>query len=255
MGLNELILKVTDPYERQARLWPALLALLPLIVMLWLEYGPKVSALSNVGTLVASCGGLYFLSNVSREYGKRLEIKLFDSWGGKPTTQLLRHRDTTIEAVTKVRYHAFLSANIKVPFPDKEQELSNPRAADDIYQSSVRWLLNKTSDIKQFSLLFKENTTYGFRRNALGLKSVGVAASLSSLIWVLVVQGIINGQSKNFINAAGLRALPETAVISLATSALMFFVWVFIFTKASVRTAAFTYAETLLRTCDALNKE
>jgi len=45
--------------------------------------------------------------------------------GGKPTTQLLRHRDTTIEAVTKRRYHLFLAGKINEAFPDAAQEGSS----------------------------------------------------------------------------------------------------------------------------------
>ena len=42
MGLlDDLVAKVADPYERQARLYPALLALLPLFVVVMLLYGPE----------------------------------------------------------------------------------------------------------------------------------------------------------------------------------------------------------------------
>jgi hypothetical protein len=96
MILNDLVAKVIDPYERQARLYPALLALLPLLAMIMLLYSPKASALTSILTLAVSCGGLYLMTNLCREFGKRLEEKLFREWGGKPTTQLLRHRDHTI---------------------------------------------------------------------------------------------------------------------------------------------------------------
>src|SRR4051794_30468536 len=122
MTLDDLVAKVTDPYERPARLYPALLALLPLLALIMLLYGPKTTALTGAVTVAVSCGGLYLTTNLCRELGKDLEGKLYNEWGGKPTTQLLRHRDTNIEALTKRRYQAFLARKIDAAFPDKDEE-------------------------------------------------------------------------------------------------------------------------------------
>lgn len=249
------MVKITDPYERQARLWPALLALCPIVMTLELVCGKTMSVLTNTVMLVTSCGGLYLLTNICRERGKLLEPKLYEAWGGKPTTQLLRHRNSTIEGVTKRRYHSFLANKINVPFPNAEQESADPTSADEIYQSAVRWLLNQTRDTKQFNLLFKENITYGFRRNALGLKPLGIGISLISILWVLLSYGVITCYGKYFINVAALKTLPEIAVVSLSSSILMLLVWTLFFTRASARTAAFTYAETLLRSCDVIDNK
>ena len=46
--------------------------------------------------------------------------------------------------------------------------------------------------------------------------------------------------------------MPEPATASLIVSVVLIVSWLFFFTKSSVRTAAFTYAETLLRACDTL---
>jgi hypothetical protein len=254
MTVDELVAKVTDPYERAARLYPALLALLPLLALIMFLYGPKATALTAAVTLAVSCGALYLTTNLCRELGKRLEKKLYREWDGKPTTQLLRHRDGTIEAVTKRRYHAFLAAKIREPFPGKDQEANDPTAADGVYQSGVRWLLNHTrpDDGKKFDLIFKENVVYGFRRNALGMKPIGLVVSIGSLLWVLSIQKVIFGSGHKFIDAARIWQMPEAASASVITSVVMVAVWIFFFTKASARTAAFTYAETLLRACDTL---
>ena len=203
-------------------------------------------------TVAVSCGGFYLTTNLSRELGRRLEPKLFLQWGGKPTTQLLRHRDKTIEAVTKHRYHSFLADKIHVTFPDKEQEASNPDGADEIYQSGVRWLLNhsRPEDGKQFGLIFNENVAYGFRRNALGMKPIGLAVSFGSLLCVLLSEGVLLRSIHPWIDSSALAKLPDLAIASLAVSLLMVLAWLLFLTKTSVRTAAFTYAETLLRACD-----
>lgn len=254
MTLDDIVSKVTDPYERPARLYPALLALLPLLALIMLLYGPTATALTGAVTVAVSCGGLYLTTNLCRELGKRLEEKLYCTWGGKPTTQLLRHRDPTIEGVTKRRYHAFLAGKINVPFPDRDQEASDPAAADNVYQSGVRWLLNHTrpDDGKKFDLIFKENVAYGFRRNALGVKPFGLAVAVVSLLWVLVIEGVFLNPGHRFIDLAALSRMPEPATASLVVSTVMIVVWLLFFTRSSARTAAFTYAETLLRACDSI---
>jgi hypothetical protein len=46
--------------------------------------------------------------------------------------------------------------------------------------------------------------------------------------------------------------MPASEVSCLTLSAAMVLIWVLFFTRASLRTAAFTYAEMLLRACDTL---
>ncbi|MGA9883523.1 MAG: hypothetical protein WBQ34_07380 [Candidatus Acidiferrales bacterium] len=86
MTIENVVAKVTDPYERPARLYPALLMLLPLLALIMLLYGPKATALTTAVTVAVSCGALYLTTNLCRELGKRLEEKLYHEWGGKPTT-------------------------------------------------------------------------------------------------------------------------------------------------------------------------
>lgn len=242
MTLDDLVAKVTDPYERQARLYPALLALLPLLAMVMLLYAPQSSSFTLALTIAVSCGGLYLLTNLCREFGKRLEERLFRQWGGKPTTQLLRHRDKTIDAVTKRRYHSFLAAKINRAFPDEDQERHDPDAADEVYQSGIRWLLNHTrpDDSKRFDLLFKENVSYGFRRNALGLKPLGLIISIGSLVWALVAADVLFDSTHKYIDIVALSRMPAPALSCLTLSAVMIGVWLSFFTRTSLRTAAFT---------------
>jgi hypothetical protein len=254
MTLDEIVAKVTDPYDRQARLYPALLCLLPLLALVAVLYAPNVSALTGAATIAVSCGGLFLMTNICREMGKRLEERLFLEWGGKPTTQLLRHRDAIIDSVTKRRYHAFLGAKIGAAFPDVEQEKSDPGKADEAYQSGARWLLDHTrpEDGKKFDLLFRDNVTYGFRRNALGVKPLGIVVAAGCLIWVLAKENVLFGPAGKIVDWPAVGQLPAPAVASLAVSGVMLLVWIFFFTKTSLRTCAFSFAQTLLRTCDTL---
>lgn len=254
MTLDDIVAKVTDPYDRQARLYPALLCLLPLLALVALLYAPNVSVLTGVVTSAVSCGGLFLLTNICREMGKRLEERLFREWGGKPTTQLLRHRDGVIDSVTKRRYHTFLATKINTQFPDAEQERNDPAKADEAYQSGARWLLDHTRPDagKQFDLLFRDNITYGFRRNALGVKPLAIALAIGGLIWTLAKEHVLFSPGGKIVDWSTLTQLSSAAVASLAVSGVMLLVWVLFFTKTSLRTSAFSFAQTLLRTCDTL---
>ncbi len=217
-----------------------------------LLYAPNASALTGVVTIAVSCGGLFLMTNICREMGKRLEERLYRDWGGKPTTQLLRHRDGCIDSVTKRRYHAFLAAKINAAFPDAEQEKSNPAKADEAYQSGARWLLDHTrpDDGKKFDLLFRDNVTYGFRRNALAARPLGIVIAIGCLLWALAKQHVFFGGK--IVDWSALGQLSPPAIASLAVSGVMLLIWVFFFTKTTLRTCAFSFAETLLRTCDTL---
>jgi hypothetical protein len=254
MTLDDIVAKVTDPYDRQARLYPALLCLLPLLALVALLYAPNASALTGVVAIAVSCGGLSLMTNICREMGKRLEDRLYREWGGKPTTQLLRHRDGIIDSVTKRRYHAFLGTKLNFTFPDADAEKDDPGRADEAYQSGARWLLDHTrpDDGKKFDLLFRDNVTYGFRRNALGTRPLGILIAVGCLLWVLTKDHVLFGAGEQIVDWSALGRLSPPAIASLAASGMMLLVWVLFFTKTSLRTCAFSFAETLLRTCDTL---
>jgi hypothetical protein len=254
MTLDDIVAKVTDPYDRQARLYPALLCLLPLLALVALLYAPNASAFTGVVTIAVSCGGLFLMTNICREMGKRLEDKLYREWGGKPTTQLLRHRNGIIDSVTKRRYHAFLGAKLDFTFPDADLEKNDPAKADEAYQSGARWLLDHTrpDDGKKFDLLFRDNVTYGFRRNALGARPLAILIAVGCLLWVLAKDHVLFGVGGKIIDRSALGQLSPPAIASLVVSGVMLLVWVLFFTKTSLQTCAFSFAETLLRTCDTL---
>jgi hypothetical protein len=241
MTLDDIVAKVTDPYDRQARLYPALLCLLRLLALVALLYAPNASVLTGVVIIAVSCGGLFLMTNICREMGKRLEDKLYREWGGKPSTQLLRHREGIIDSVTKRRYHAFLSAKLNFTFPDADSERNDPTKADEAYQSGARWLLDHTrpDDGKKFDLLFRDNVTYGFRRNALGARSLGIIIAVGCLLWVLAKDHVLFGAGGKIVAWSALGQLSLPTIASLAVSGVMLLVWVFFFTKTTLRTCAF----------------
>jgi hypothetical protein len=251
MGVN-LPGNFIDAYDRAARLYPSLICLLPVVAVSAGVYGTALSLNSALVTLVTSFGGLFLLMSVSRDLGKRLEPGLYASWGGKPTTQLLRHSDNVLDPVTKKRFHGFLERHLDIAFPTPEDEATDPVRADGVYQSGTQWLLGKTRDRTKFPFVFKENGNYGFRRNCLGLKPVGIVIAVLATIWTLAASEVFSATG---VSVQKIADATVGAKVALVVTLGMAFVWTFLITKGSVRRVAFAYADMLLRACDVLPKK
>ena len=143
--------KYTDPYERKARLYPALICLFPVMIGTAISYPKVFSTLSGLVALAASVGALQFLSHLARDRGKSLEPCLFAEWGGMPSVTLLRHRDASIPYPAKLKYHAVLSKASKVNAPSKKEEEAQPTKADDIYTTWSDFLRGKTRNTRKRS--------------------------------------------------------------------------------------------------------
>jgi hypothetical protein len=94
---------LSDGYERKARLYPALVLLLPMLAGAVATTAASVSGLQFLAITIGRCGGAFLLAQLARDAGKRGEPGLFDSWGGMPSVALLRQDDHRIDAITKVR--------------------------------------------------------------------------------------------------------------------------------------------------------
>ncbi|WP_186151745.1 hypothetical protein [Burkholderia gladioli] len=233
---------VKDPYERKARVIPGLLVALPVVVPLVCVYGAKNPLLTGVIGLLGGCGAIYALASVARGRGKKLEERLVAKWGGMPTTIALRHRDKFLDSVSKHRYHTAIMAKLGIAMPTAEEELANPDKADDIYVGATKRIRELTRSNKQ--LLLKENIAYGFHRNMLAMKSVGIVSCLLGILYGLLIAKVLQVATPYFFPthladpglAAGL-----TLLISLALLAA----WLMYFDQGTVRRMGFVYAERL----------
>jgi hypothetical protein len=251
MGLIDAIAKFADPYDRQARLYPALLALLPLVVTSLIIVGDAASMLGTAAMAAIACGALYWMAGMARDKGKALEPGLFTAWGGKPSVQLLRHRNGAIDAVTKARLHRFLEVRLGVAIPTHDAEVRAPADADRLYESATRWLLEQTRDSGKHGLLITENISYGFRRNMLGMRRVGLALTVLSAL-LLYADGGWHAPSAWTNIIGSLLAVPSKHRVGLLACLASGVVWTLGVSKARVRAAAFAYAERLVTSCEVL---
>jgi hypothetical protein len=251
-----------DSYSRQARLFPGLLTLFP-IILTAIAWFPRLVTSSWGATLVTlgtSCGLLYGLSVLSRSRGKKVEKRLLAEWGGWPTTIWLRHRDDNLPSPVRARYHAFFARNVPLfVAPTEQQEVVDPKAADAMYASAVKWLQERCRG-KAFPLVEKENAEYGFRRNLRGLKPIGLtacfAALLISALAVLwqnepLLPGLASLSAKPLL--AALSAVKPAALAAICVDIAAIVGWIAIVRDGWVRSAGDQYARALLACCDTLD--
>lgn len=233
-----------DTYTRRARLQPILIVTLPLglATLAWFPNG--LSGWSLAWSLVTWSGATALMSQIGRDMGKKKENNLFKLWGGKPTTQLLRHIDAP-NKVTLIRQHKKLEELIPgLKMPTSREEEADKDSADQVYDSCVAFLVENTRDLGRFPLIFDELCSYGFRRNLWGLKQIGITTATIGLIAVVVLI-ILNG----FLWHVQTPFL--SIVLGVGNSFLLvgWFVW---FTPKWVRIPAEAYARSLLAACEVL---
>ncbi len=231
--------KLFDQYSLRARLQPALLTLLPAAIGVFAWTGPGVKWQSALWTLFGTAGGTYFLAIIARNAGRQIEPGLWQSWGGAPTTQLLRHSGPA-NSVLRDRWHNYLAKLLGKPFPTATEEAAEPARADDLYVAAVRMQITKTRDTKKYNLLFKENMHYGFCRNLFAMRPMGLVVSILG-----VVVSCAAGWWFIHTNAPEIRPW-----VCAAADLVFLYLWIFTINAAWVKPPAFAYAERLFESTE-----
>lgn len=240
--MKNLFELITDPYERKARVYPGLLVTLPLIVPLLLVYGAKHPALTGILGLLGGCGAIYALASIARGRGKILEEILVKRWGGMPTTIVLRHRDKFLDSVSKQRYHTLITTKLGIPMPTSGEEEADWDRADDLYIGATRRLRELTRTNKQ--LLLKENIAYGFHRNMLAMKSIGILSCFLGIFYGLLIAKILQFVPP-YLYPIYLATPGLAASLSILISLVLLAAWLLYFDQNAVKRMGFVYAERL----------
>ena len=154
-----------DRYTIEARLLPVLVVFLPIGAVVFGLFPVDKLERGVISGLLTSFGFTALLSQLGRHQGKKKEPLLYKIWGGAPTTLMLRYNGSEFNELTLERYHKKLGTMLNSTIPSPELERVDPIQPDNIYQSFVDFLKEKTRDKKSFPLVFAENINYGFRRN------------------------------------------------------------------------------------------
>jgi hypothetical protein len=233
-----------DEYDRNARLKPALLAILPASLLITAVGAGFSTAAGLLAGPLTAVGFTFVLAEIGRDWGKRKQADLFTLWGGMPTTVKLRHASKAINPHTLERYHGVAARLIGKPLPNPAEEETNPQAADLIYESVGDLLREQTRNKKSFPLVFKELVSYGFRRNLWGMKPFGISVALVCTALQVVIATD---------QVAGGHPLAPISVLCFFANVVLLCGWVFIVSPRWVRVCADAYAGQLLASCVALD--
>ena len=121
-----------DTYTFRARIQPALVVVLPLGFLMF--------------ALLGAAGGTAVVAQVGRERGRKKEPNLWKSWGGPPTTRLLRHRRQEGDDALAPGLRRQVEEWIGYPLPTEQEEEANPSWADTKYEEAVTSLREATRD-------------------------------------------------------------------------------------------------------------
>lgn len=224
-----------DTYTLAARIGPALAVASPLLI-----FGVFSASLDLTNGVL---GLLVFVlclvaANLARDAGKRLESQLYEEWGGKPTLRRMRFSGED-QAARVADRHAQLERVLGRALPGPRDEEVDPTSADGEYEAAVADLRDMTRDRQRFALLFRENVDFGFRRNLLGLRPIGIAASVLGLVAAFLVGVLADAGFGGTLTGAGI-----PGAWFLCSGA--FFIWAV--TPSWVRTPAEEYADRLFGT-------
>ncbi|WP_264312405.1 hypothetical protein [Pseudomonas putida] len=242
--------KFFDPYKYSARIKPALLLILPVVVYVVAFFEAARSWGGVLTTFLVSFGVIAFAASQMSSKGNKLQEKLYKAWGGAPTTIVLRHSDDTVERPTKKRYMQRLAEQIKdFAIITEAEEKADPKSADEMYRSATNFLREKTRDTKQYSMIFNENVDYGFARNLTACKPIGILLTLSSLVLCLIGLYLAVGLP---LQQWSLPALAKHPILLAATGVDLFILlcWLFLVNHDWVRVRGFAYAKRLFASCE-----
>lgn len=207
----------------------------------WHNWSAAPSAL--LGVLI-TFGPATLLAEFGRDHGKLKERKLFELWGGKPSTTMLRHASKSINALTLARYHQRLGQLLPdLRLPSAEQEAADPAAADAVYESCADYLRTQTKDTARFERLFSQNVTFGYRRNLWAMKAFAIMLLLICLAAALFVIA--------FTFQSG-ESAPSGWLSSAIIDFLLLAAWLWIIQPEWVRVPADEYGRQLLSCCENL---
>ena len=230
-----------DSYALRARYYPMIIVFSPIIAFGFF-YSLHFNSISNLLVSAGLTGALtYLFSQLGRDQGKRHEAFLWQSWGGIPSIQILRLNDNRLDPITKQRYHQKLMSLCPVP----EIPIRGMEKFDSTYHAWTKYLISQTRDKKKFPLLFKENISYGFRRNLYGLKPFAIIFTL----FLMTLNYFFWVYKSNTFN---LSLFPQSFIYSTISALIIILFWLFIVTKVWVKVVAFAYAERLVECVEIL---
>lgn len=196
-----------DPYELKARIAPGLIIALPVLADA-LYSSPSLSGWP-IFTFESACGLalIYGLSYIVRGRGEGIEKELWESWGGPPSTRVMRDRDNTWTTELKTAISQAVTKALSARLPAPEEEKTNRLQADKVIADAFRQVRQYLRQHDPNGLWFKHNIEYGFSRNLLGCRLLWALIAFVATIFAAIYGEKTGGHILNPASAVGLLSL------------------------------------------------
>lgn len=172
-----------DDYEIRARILPAIIVFLPIMIPIFLIIHSEMSSISSFlfsGLVLAAI--LYPLSFIIRISGSNFEKELWNQWDGPPSTRILRWRDKTLTVTLKTQLHEAVRSHCGITLSSIEEEQNNPYEADEKIRDAFTQVKHFVYYNDPNGIWKKFNAEYGFNRNLLGNKHLWISLSTVGVI-------------------------------------------------------------------------
>mgnify|MGYP000847085916 FL=1 len=172
-----------DDYEIRARILPAIIVFLPVMVPAFLiVYGEMASIASFLFSGIVFTALVYPLSFIVRRPGSRLEKTLWEQWDGPPSTRVMRWRDNTFSVSLKTELHKAVREYCGLTLSNLDDEQNDPHGADKKIGDAFIQVKHLVYHNDPEGMWRKYNAEYGFNRNLLGCKYLWIALSVVGVI-------------------------------------------------------------------------
>lgn len=228
-------LDLLDAYNIRARLSASIILLAPIAITIFLCFEETTSVTSSSVLLVVLLAFTNYIPILQRRiYEDRIPYTNYNY-----ASLFLTKDDATLDPVSKERYYRVL-AKIDptfAPFEHPDDSETFRRCCD----SAVIYLRHRT---RGNHLVQEENINYGFCRNLLANKAVGI-------ILCITFGGITAAYS--WLKYETFYAVPVQNYLALAANFLLLLFWIFGVTKQMLKSTAVKYAKTLLSAIDSFD--
>lgn len=175
---------IFDKYERNARLFPAVLLLLPVVVAVAATLPVFEQAIAKYVTAsIVLLAGAYAIMLMVRQGGRAIEPELWDSWEGAPSTRFMRWSDETFSDEWKKVAHKAVASALKIKLLSRKEEGEDKGKADKLISDAfaqVKSILKLEQPDGDHQV---HNTEYGFTRNLLGSCFLGIVIAFGASAW------------------------------------------------------------------------
>jgi hypothetical protein len=222
---------IFDLYDLKARIAPAFLLSLPLFTSLitcfdWTKLHYEKILGSSFWLFI-----VYALSILVRNNGNSIEPKIWESWGGLPSSIIMRWRDHKVPKELKQQYHNAVKDYLNLPLLTAEEENNDPERADELINQAFKRIRTELRSKDPKGLWSIENANYGFCRNLLGSRKLWIIITVAGTL----INGYLAYTQRNSIIIGGLVANVGIFLFSIYMG------W-FVLPK-SMKHIAFRYAE------------